>query len=187
MTARSGEVALRRRSWIVLCWIMILGLGIGTVGAIARVTAVHGFRTGWQGIPVFLVTATVIGRISNSKVILSGDVLTVVNPLRSHVIPRSAIRGVEVDAGGTLVVRLDGEREVGVYAFGGSLVDRVRDTSGEAARRIDGWLRAGGGDGGVDAVGARVQWTRCPSADVSLALCVLTVGVGAGWMVFTSG
>ncbi|MBZ3910782.1 PH domain-containing protein [Streptomyces acidiscabies] len=123
-------------------------------------TSVNGFRTGWQGIPAFLVTAAIVGRISNSKVVLSGDVLTVVNPLRSHVIPRSAIRRVEVDTGGTLVVRI----------------------GGEAALRINGWLRAGGG---ADAGGPRVQWTRCLSADVSLALCVLTVGVGAVWMAFS--
>ncbi|MFB7917371.1 PH domain-containing protein [Streptomyces sp. NPDC056061] len=172
---------LRRRSWPVLSGIFVLGLGIVTIAAVYKVSSVNGFRTGWQGIPVYLALAGIIGRVVSCKVIVRDEVLLVVNPLRTHIVPRTAIRAVSVTDDGTLEVALDEDRTIPVFAFGGSLVDRFRGTSDRAGRSIDQWLRSGPAASG-DEPAPQVRWTRCPSADLSLVLCVVTAGAGAIWM-----
>lgn len=97
---------LRRRSWPILCGIVIVGLGVGMLAAVCKVTSVNGFRTGWQGMPIYLALAGICGRIANCKVILLEDALVVVNPLRSHILPNVAIRDVSVSDDGTLEVHL---------------------------------------------------------------------------------
>ncbi|MFE4855948.1 hypothetical protein [Streptomyces sp. NPDC056670] len=164
----------------------ILGLGIGMFAAICEVTAVSGFRTGWQGIPVYLAIAGFLGRIANCKAILRENVLVVVNPLRTHVLPRALIRGASLGEDGTLRVDLEVDRSISVFAFGGSFVDRFRNTSGEATRKIGGWLQSGSGAGGTDSA-SQVRWTRCRPADLSLVLCAVTAGAGATWMLLTGG
>lgn len=48
------SLVLRRSSWLIFFWIVIVGLGIGTLAAVLKVTSVNGFRMGWQGIPLCL-------------------------------------------------------------------------------------------------------------------------------------
>ncbi|MCX4674044.1 hypothetical protein OG413_01700 [Streptomyces sp. NBC_01433] len=180
-----NEVVLRRVSWMVICWIIILGTGITMLAAVHKVTSVNGFRTGWQGIPVFMLLAGFIGRIVNCKVILRGGLLTVVNPLRSHILPVSAIHDVAVSDDGTLEVELDRDRVVSVYAFGGSLIDHFKGSSKETARTISAWLGSARVGSESKADTPQIRWTRCPSADASLALGVVLAAVGAIWMAFT--
>ncbi|WP_432058664.1 hypothetical protein [Streptomyces sp. bgisy022] len=153
-----------------------------------KVTSVNGFRTGWQGIPIYLVLAGVCGRIANCKVVLREDALVVVNPLRTHVVPIVMIRSVSVGDDGTLEVWLDEERAIAVFAFGGSLVDRFKGTSSEAERKISEWLRSAGTASETKGTAApQVRWTRCRSADTSLVLCAAALGVGAIWMALSGG
>ncbi|MEU9169150.1 hypothetical protein AB0D34_15320 [Streptomyces sp. NPDC048420] len=164
---------------------VIVGLGIGLVAAVYRVTSAHGFREGWQGIPVYLAVVGILGRIANCKVVLRETELLVVNPLRTHVVPASRIRTGAVGDDGTLVVRLAGGRGIRVFGFGGSVVDRFRGTSGEAARKINDWLRtaraANHADTDAEAVRA-VRWTWIPLADGALLLCAVVAAAGAVWM-----
>ncbi|MFD0317082.1 hypothetical protein [Streptomyces flavalbus] len=175
-----GHTVLRRRSWPVLCGIALVALGIGMAAAVLKVTSVNGFRGGWQGIPVYLALAGVLGRIANCKVVLREDDVLVVNPLRSHTLPRSAITAAEVDDHGTLELRLDEDHTVGAFAFGGSLVDRVRGTSEQAARTVTAWLDAPHSP--PPTATPRAHWTRAPYADAALTACAVTAAVGAVWM-----
>ncbi|MFE0173686.1 hypothetical protein ACFWZ2_15315 [Streptomyces sp. NPDC059002] len=131
--------------------------------------------------PIALLLAGVAGRVANCKVVLRNDVLLVINPLRTHIVPKMAIRGVSVSDDGTLEVQLDEDRIISVFAFGGSLVDRFKGTSGEAARKIGIWLRSGHEASGTK-LAPHGHWTRCGLADISLALCAATSGVGVIWM-----
>lgn len=176
-----NRVVLRRRSWPIFCRIALLGLGVGMFFAVRT----GEFRTGWQGIPVYLAIAGILGRIANCKLVLRDDALLVVNPLRTHVVPRAMIHGVSVGDDGTLEVHLDRDRTISVYAFGGSLVDHFKGTSSEAERKIIGWLNSG--HAVSDAKGApQARWTRCAPADLSLILCVAISVAGAIWMKITS-
>ncbi|MFD5125707.1 hypothetical protein [Streptomyces sp. NPDC058385] len=149
-----------------------------------KVTAMHGFREGWQGIPVFLAVAAICGRIANSKVVMRETVLMLVNPLRTYTIPKAMIRDVSVGDDGTLEVHLDQERKVAAFAFGGSLVDRMNGTSAKAQRNVRSWLNSSPAIEGTDK-GLQVRWSRCIWADLSLLLCVATAGMGALLMAFS--
>ncbi|MFE4593514.1 hypothetical protein [Streptomyces laurentii] len=182
------SVVLRRVSWLVIAWVAILGLGVLGVAAVLNVTSVHGFRRGWQGIPVFLLIAGIIGRVANCKVILDEGLLTVVGPLRTHHIPKAAIRDVPVNSQGHLDIDFGEEPTVRVFAFGGSLVDHFVGSTRKAQWKIKAWLRSSPAEGASQATAEpQVQWTRCRSADASLALCLGTTTVGLIWMAFTSG
>ncbi|MFJ6086863.1 hypothetical protein ACIQI8_36300 [Streptomyces sp. NPDC092369] len=180
-----NAVVLRRSSWLAFSGVAVVGLGIGMVAAVYHVTSVHGFRDGWQGIPVYLAIAAILGRIANCKVVLRETELLVVNPLRTHAVPVSRIRAGAVGDDGTLVVRLDGGQDIRVFAFGGSVVDRLRGTSGEAARKINDWLRTEHTvrRAEADAGDVAVRWTLMPVADAALVLCVAVAAGGAVWMV----
>ncbi|MFI8323831.1 hypothetical protein [Streptomyces sp. NPDC085529] len=185
-----NPITLRRNSWVAFSWIAILGLGIGMVGAVWNVTSVNGFRMGWQGIPVFFGSAGIIGRVANCKVMVRDGAVIVVNPLRTHHLPVRMIRAVVVGDDGTLEVHLAGDRIVSVFAFGGSLLDRFKGSSEGARRRIDGWLTSCRLESelrveGSEAVDSQVRWTRCRSADASLALSLTLGAVGALWMVLS--
>ncbi|MEU3251885.1 hypothetical protein [Streptomyces sp. NPDC006997] len=182
--APGRTTVLRRRSWPVLCGIALVALGIGMAAAVWKVTSVSGFRSGWQGIPVYLALAGVLGRIAHCKVVLREDAALVVNPLRSHTLPRSAISAAGVDDHGTLELRLDEDHTVGAFAFGGSLVDRVRGTSEQAARTVTAWLNA---PHSTPPAPPRAHWTRAPYADAALAACAVTAAVGALWMALSGG
>ena len=180
-----NSVVLRRGSWMAISWVVILGLGIGMLAAVYKVTSVNGFRTGWQGIPIYLALAGITGRVANCKMILCEDMLTVVNPMRSHSLPKAAIRDVSVGDDGTLEVHLDKDRTVSVFAFGGSLIDHFKGSSAEAQRRISAWLGSASAENESNALAPQVRWTRCPAADASLVLCVALSVAGAIWMAFT--
>ena len=182
-----GAIELRRKSWRVLSWVVILGLGVGMIAAVGKVTSVNGFRAGWQGIPVFLALAGAIGKVAHCKVILRGDILVVVNPLRTYIVPAVAIQDVRVGDDGTLEVRLHTGKIVSVFAFGGSLVDRFSRTSDRAAREISNWLHLHPSESasGSDSI-PQINWTWNMGADISLALCVVVSGAGAIWMAFSS-
>ncbi|MDT0489931.1 PH domain-containing protein [Streptomyces griseus] len=183
-----SHVVLRRVSWMVFFGVALVGLGIGAVVAVLAVSAANGFREGWQAIPVFLAIAGFIGRIGNCKVIIRDEVLTVVNPLRTHILPKSAIRGVSVDGGGTLRFHLDQDREISSFAFGGSLIDHFVGSSGKAERKVEMWLRADRAESAAaaEAVAPQARWTRCTSADAAIVLGVVVAAVGGIWMAFTS-
>ncbi|MEU8540781.1 hypothetical protein AB0C52_12490 [Streptomyces sp. NPDC048717] len=182
------KVVLRRVSWLVIAWVIILGLGALAIAAVLNVTSVHGFRRGWQGIPVFLLLAGIAGRVANCKVMLGKDLLTVVGPLRTHRIPKAAIRGVPVDSQGSLDIDLGKESKVWVFAFGGSLVDHYVGSTRKAQQEIKAWLRSSPAGGAPQATAEpQTQWTRCWSADSSLALGLGTVMIGVIWMALTGG
>ncbi|MFE7333142.1 hypothetical protein ACFU8W_51935 [Streptomyces sp. NPDC057565] len=180
-----NAIVLRRVSWMVICWVTVLAMGIGMLAAVYKVTSVNGFRVGWQGIPVYLALAGIIGRIVNCKVILRDGVLTVVNPLRTHTLPAVAIRDVLVGDDGTLEVHLDKDRVVSVFAFGGSLVDHFKGSSKKTERKISRWLDSARLESESRAGTPQIRWTRCLSADASLILCVALSASGAIWMAFT--
>ncbi|MFJ1594476.1 PH domain-containing protein [Kitasatospora albolonga] len=182
-----NHMVLRRVSWTVFFWISIVGLGVGMTVAVFLVSSESGFRTGWQGIPAFLVLAGLLGRIGNCKVILRDGVLTVVNPLRTHILPKSAIRGVSADDGGTLRFHLDHDREISAFAFGGSMIDHFVGSSAKAERKVETWLRSdpAGSEAAAEAVAPQARWTRCASADAALVLAVVVAAVGAVWMALT--
>ncbi|MEU2547375.1 PH domain-containing protein [Streptomyces roseolus] len=178
---------------MAISWAVVAGLGIGMIVAVYRVTEVNGFRMGWQGIPAFLALAGAIGRVANCKVILDEQGLTVVNPFRTHRLPKPAVKDVSVDEGGTLEIHLEGGRVVSAFAFGGSVVDHFMGSSAKAQRRIDVWLKPtrpgmhseDSGAANVRDALPRITWTRCESADASLALCVVLTISGAIWMALT--
>jgi hypothetical protein len=178
-----NSIVLRRRSWPIFFGIAITGLGIGVVMAVLKVTSLHGFRTGWQGIPVYLAAVAILGRIVNCKVILREKML-VVNPLRTHIIPRRMVDDVVIEDDGTLEIHTGAGRKVAAFAFGGSLVDRVSGTSLRAKGDIGSWMNSGHVEKG-EPEGVQVLWSRCPWADVSLLLCVVTAVVGGLWMILS--
>ncbi|MFE9384659.1 hypothetical protein ACFYMO_15740 [Streptomyces sp. NPDC007025] len=174
-------VVLRRTSWPVLFGAVLLGSGISVVVVVCKLASTDGFRTIWQAIPIYLFFAGVIGRIANCKIVLRGDALLVINPLRTHILPKRAIHGVSTADDGTLMVHLGEGRNFSAYAFGGSLIDHFRRTSSKAERKISEWLRSSPAVS-VDKATQRVCWTRCALADLSFALCTVTSGVSAIWM-----
>ncbi|WP_146252262.1 hypothetical protein [Streptomyces carminius] len=178
-------IVLRRKSWLIFSGLVILGSGVGMLAAVVNVTSVNGFQTGWQGVPVFFAFVGVVSRVANCKVILLGSKLIVVNPLRTTIVPMTIIRGASVSDDGTLQVQIGDDQNIPVFAFGGSLVDRFKDTSSEAAQRIDSWLRSDNpvSDGRA---ALQVRWTRCTSADLCLILCAVISGAGALWMALGS-
>ncbi|MEV5986905.1 hypothetical protein AB0L85_18080 [Streptomyces sp. NPDC052051] len=181
MTYTANRAVLRRRSWPVFFGILILGMSVGMSLAVYKVTSVNGFRSGWQGIPIYLALAGVAGRVANCKVVLCDDVLLVVNPLRTHIVPKMLIHGASVADDGTLEVDLDEGRNISAFAFGGSLIDRFKDTSGEARQKISSWLHSDSEESGTG-ITHQSQWTRCAPADLCLILCAVTAGAGAIWM-----
>jgi hypothetical protein len=185
---REGEmkpITLRRKSWLIFSGLVILGIGAGILAAVVNVTSVNGFQTGWQGVPVFFALAGFVGRIANCKVVLLHDELIVVNPLRTTVVSRAMIRSASVSDDGTLQVQIGDDQIIPVFAFGGSLVDRFKGTSSEAARRIGDWLRSGRPASDTQAA-SQVRWTWCASADLCLILCAVTSGAGALWMALSN-
>ncbi|MBP0460475.1 hypothetical protein [Streptomyces montanisoli] len=176
------QTSLRRRSWLIFFGCAIVGLGIGMFFAVR----VGDFRTGWQGIPIYLLLAGILGRIASSKVELRANVIVVINPLRTHSIPVAAVHDAIVGDDGTLEVQFGDEEKVAVFAFGGSLIDRLRKTSDKAAREIRAWLRANQESCDERPVTPHVHWTRCRFPDMSLIFCVVTAGVGAIAMALTS-
>ncbi|MEU7022940.1 hypothetical protein ABZ990_20095 [Streptomyces sp. NPDC046203] len=174
------RVVLRRVSWMVISWVTVVGLGIGMIAAVYNVTSVHGFRTGWQGIPVFFLLAGITGRVANCKVILEEDVLTVVGPLRTHRIPATAIRDVVHETGGSLEIDLGQEETLPVFAFGGSLVDYYVGSSRDAHYTVKAWWRSARAKSESPAEGVRAGWTWCRPADLSLAVAVIGGLIGAG-------
>ncbi|WNF28692.1 hypothetical protein RI138_18685 [Streptomyces sp. C11-1] len=179
------SIVLRRSSWVMISWAVIIGLGIGMLVAALRVTSVNGFRTGWQGIPAFLALVVVVGRVANCKIVLRRDVLVVVNLLRTYTLPAAAIREVSVGGDGTLEVHLDKHRVVSAFAFGGSLIDHFKGSSSEAARKVNAWLDTALTQSERDDFTPQVRWTRCLLADAALGLCVALTGVGMVWMAIT--
>lgn len=163
-------------------WVAILGVGMGMIVAVGNVTTVNGFRSGWQGFPIFLVFAGYIGRIAHCKLVLHEDTLLVVNPIRTYVVPKNAIHAASVADDGTLEIQLDVDRAIAVYAFGGSLIDHFKGTSRKAARTISVWLQSSGRDSWGEGAAPQTRWTRCASADGCLILSAVTAGVGAIWM-----
>ncbi|MEV8346461.1 hypothetical protein [Streptomyces niveus] len=137
---------------------------------------------------MFLALAGVIGKVAQCKVILRGDILVVVNPLRTYSVPALAIQDVMVGDDGTLKVRLHAGRTISVFAFGGSLIDHFSKTSDRAEREVSSWLNLHSNESvsGADSI-LRINWTRSMGADLSLALCVVVSGAGAIWMAFSSG
>lgn len=175
------ERVLRRRSWRVLCATASTALGIGMLAAVWKVTSVNGFRMGWQGIPVYLALAALLGRIATCKVVLYEATLVLINPLRTHTIPRSALNRADVDDHGTLHLHLHrDDKPLPAFAFGGSLVDRFKGTSEEAAHAITAWLNAP--HSSTADLHTRTNWTRSPYADAALALCAVTSTAGLLWM-----
>lgn len=128
---------------------------------------------------------TIIEMIANCKVILRDDALTVVNPLRTHILPVRAIHDVAVGDDGTLEVELDRDRVASVYAFGGSLTDHFKGSNKELARMISARLGSARVGSESKAGTPQVRWTRCPSADASLVLGIGLTAVGAIWIAFT--
>ncbi|MGE9697751.1 hypothetical protein [Streptomyces sp. NRRL F-5630] len=141
-------------------------------------------RTGWQGIPVYLLFVGFVGRIASSKIELRRGEIVVVNPLRTHSIPAAAVRAVEVNDDGTLEVHYGKEEKVAAFAYGGSAIDLLKRTSDGAAREIREWIRANCEDG--DRYSVSVRWTRCRFPDMAVIASVVTVVVGALVMVLTS-
>jgi hypothetical protein len=117
--------------------------------------------------------------------VLRDDVLLVVNPLRTHRIPKNLIRGASVGDDGTLEVNLDEDRSISAFAFGGSLIDRFKGSSGEASRRIGIWLRTDTVENS-DEAGIQMRWTHCVPADLAIVFSVATAGTGAIWMVLSA-
>lgn len=175
------SIRLRRKSWQMLLWAAILGLGIAMIAAVYQVTATHGFRTGWQGIPVYFALIGIAGQVANCSVILRDDALLVVNPLRTHIVPKSNVNGVSVGDDGTLEVYIDRGQRISVFAFGGSLIDRFKDTSSKAERAIDSWLRSDRAVSETKVI-AQARWTRSAIADWSFILCVVISVAGVIWM-----
>ncbi|MEU9858921.1 PH domain-containing protein [Streptomyces sp. NPDC047974] len=158
------------------------------LAAVYKVSSMNGFRVGWQGIPIYLALSGIAGRIASCKVILSDDTLTVVNPLRTHHVPKAAIREVSVGDEGTLEIHINTDRPIASFAFGGSLVDRFKGSSDKAQRNIHAWLLSDRMTSTAPTTaGPKIHWTRCPSADACLVLCLVLSVVGAIWVSFTSG
>ncbi|MBQ0983535.1 hypothetical protein KBZ10_03110 [Streptomyces sp. F63] len=172
---------LRRRSWPIIFGILVVGLGVGMSFAVLKVSSMSGFRTGWQGVPIYLALAGVSGRIANCKVVLREADLLVINPLRTHTIPLGLIGGASVSDDGTLEVRIDEYRKIPAFAFGGSLIDHYVGSSEGAKRKIDDWLDSRRPVSEVKTT-LLVRWTRCTPADFSLALSVVISVAGAVWM-----
>lgn len=179
---------------LILAWVLLVGLGIVLPFAVSSVTMAHGFRQGWQGIPVYLGLAGALGRGASIKVILHEETLTVVNYFRTYNIPANAIRDVEVDNNGNLRIYLHKElrlRTLGrmsnvyVTAFAGSLMDHFRGTSDKTKQTIREWLSFARTPGGEHAA-VQVSWTWCRYADAALILCAITIGAGALWMALTA-
>lgn len=180
-----NSITLRRRSWMITSWIVVLGLGAGMLAAVYKVSSINGFRVGWQGIPVYLALAGIAIRVANCKVLLGDDYLTVVNPLRTHRLPKSAIREVSVGEDGNLKVLVGTGRTILPFAFGGSLVDRIKGSSEKARQNIHAWLVEDRLTSTAPTANTETRWTCCPSADACLALCLTLSAVGAIWMAFT--
>lgn len=177
-----GSTVMRRRTIFAFCWIAIFGLGAGVVVAVGRVSSMHGFRAGWQGIPVYMALVAILARIANPKIVLGSHALWVVNPLRTYFIPREAIEDVSVDEGGTLEIHLAKGENVSVFAYSGSLVDHFFGTSDEASRRVKCWMDSKHRSG-CDAISVRRCWTRCNPADIAAVLCIAISAIGGAWMV----
>ncbi|GAA3377517.1 hypothetical protein GCM10020367_53480 [Streptomyces sannanensis] len=156
------------------------------LSAVWKVTSVNGFRMGWQGIPVYLALAAILGRIVTCKVVLHEATLVVINPLRTHTIPRSALARAEVDDHGTLELHLHhDDKRIPSFAFGGSLVDRIKGTSEEAAHTITTWLNTPHPP--TADLHTQTHWTCSPYADTALALCAATSAAGVLWMALSGG
>jgi hypothetical protein len=68
----NSATVLRRRSWPIFFGIVIAGSGIGMGIAVFA----GDFRTGWQGIPIYLAVAGILGRLANCKVVLRHNTLS---------------------------------------------------------------------------------------------------------------
>jgi hypothetical protein len=142
----------------------------------------HGFRQGWQGIPVYLAVCALLGRIASSKVCLFEDHLVITNPLRTYTVPRELVHLAVANAGGTLVVSTTEHQAIAVFGFGGSIVDHFIGTTHEAETRIGQWIQAtnrrtrkrGSGSSQI-----KKSWTRCPWPDAAACLALACLAAGA--------
>lgn len=185
MARENSVIVLRRRSLLAFSWVAIIGLGVGMLAAVCHVTSLHGFRVGWQGIPVYFALAGILGRIANPKIILRQCELLVVNPLQTYVVPKSDIRRVAPDDNGNLEIETNAECKISAFAFSGSVIDHFIGTADEASRKIARWSV----DSAVGMSHSAIQkrWTRCPLADLALLMCAATFGSGAIWMAVSGG
>lgn len=179
----SSVIVLRRKSWLIVSWAVIVGLGFMALFAVRAVSAEQGFRVGWQGVPVYLLIASAVGRVSSARVMLGHD-MRIINPFRTYYIPAPMIQDVLLADDGTLQVAIKGEeRKVSVSAFGGSLIDHAIGTSDMARKRIKEWLESNEREASVGSYVKR--WTRCLIPDVLLALCVASVIFGVVFTFFS--
>jgi hypothetical protein len=94
------------------------------------------------GAAIALGVGAMAYRTTRSRIHFADTSLTIVNPVFSYEIPYSAIRRIEVNQSGSLVIlpkefMADAEREeYFAVGYAGSLLDRVFKTSERAAREL---------------------------------------------------
>ncbi|MEU6756944.1 PH domain-containing protein [Streptomyces sp. NPDC046685] len=137
----TGGRVLRRRSFRGLALFVLAFFGGGAALPVAAALS-SGEAGPMFGAAVILGLGSLAYRVTRSRVHIGETSLTVVNPLFSHEVPYGAIRRIEGNRAGSLIVLpKDGAADTEgsgylVVGFAGSLLDRKFKTSDKAAAEL---------------------------------------------------
>ncbi|WP_156722276.1 hypothetical protein [Streptomyces apocyni] len=179
--SKSERKVIRRRSFPILSWIIVIILGILAVAAAGKISP-HASRGPLIGVAACLATIALVRRILCSRIVLETHKVKVVNPVFTYSLPCSHIARVGTAASGTLTLRTKDGDEVHATAFGGSLLDHFVGTSDRAAGHLKDALQERRSLGGDDITPRRaitVSWIAdgCLVGAI-IALIVATVVPG---------
>ncbi|MEU0087354.1 hypothetical protein [Streptomyces sp. NPDC006274] len=173
---------LRRKSFSVLSWTIVLAMGLGAVGATDMAVWSDDPQGPLTGVALCFATIALVRRVLCARVVLDPGVLRVVNPLFTYVVPYRLVSEVGTGKDGTLKVRTTEGGEIYATGFGGSLLDHFVGSADRAAERLREVARQRRGRRDGEAESARRTVTVSWVGDVCLvtALGVAVAAVVSG-------
>ncbi|MEU2432915.1 hypothetical protein ABZ611_26080 [Streptomyces sp. NPDC007861] len=174
------RVVLRRKSFPVLSWTIMIVLGAFAVAAAGSIES-GAARGPLIGVAACLGTIALVRRILCSRIVLGKISLKVVNPVFTYELPYRLVAQVKTATNGTLTVDMVDGHEVYATAFGGSLLDHFVGSSEKAATRLQEAVRQRRGRLGVGVSARRtltVSWIAdlCTLGAVGVLIAAIAVG-----------
>jgi hypothetical protein len=164
---------LRKKSMQFFFWGSVSTLGVLMCFAVLAVSRAQGFAEGVLGCSAYLAFVSFAARIYSAKLVVTPNSLSVVNPIRTYVIPRHLVAWSLVGSDGGLRVATRDGTEIPVFAFGGSIADKLAGTSKRVEKELAEWLQGSTGEQFVGLDSETVsRITACKVGDAMMILAV---------------
>ncbi|MGV9659643.1 hypothetical protein ACWDR5_22110 [Streptomyces koyangensis] len=114
-------------------------------------------------------------RIAGCSLVLREDGISIRNPIFTYRIPRHCVVCPSFDEKGGLMIAVVGDKELEVFAYAGSVVDRLWRTSEKVGHEIEQWLAGGTQSSSARQEGGEVRRSFRWSVPADLALAASAV------------